>query len=180
MQTSVAQDPVELAVGNWRRFGWGAVDSMAAATSITRVHQVMTARIDAALKPLGLNFSRFEVLALLSFTREGQLPMGKIGDRLQVNAASVTNTIGRLEADGLVERVAHPTDGRATLARILEPGREAAAAMQGAGGLVDARAVRNLITNGGKSLLARLLGGSLSGAVELVIAVGEFGYSGII
>ncbi|MCB0993337.1 MAG: MarR family transcriptional regulator [Acidimicrobiales bacterium] len=127
MQTSVAQDPVELAVGNWHRFGWGAVDSMAAATSITRVHQVMTARIDAALKPLGLNFSRFEVLALLSFTREGQLPMGKIGDRLQVNAASVTNTIGRLEADGLVERVAHPTDGRATLARILEPGREAAA-----------------------------------------------------
>lgn len=99
---------------------------MAAATSITRVHQVMTARIDAALKPLGLNFSRFEVLALLSFSREGQLPMGKIGDRLQVNAASVTNTIGRLESDGLVERVAHPTDGRATLARLLPAGREAA------------------------------------------------------
>ncbi|MCP3936558.1 MAG: MarR family transcriptional regulator [Actinomycetia bacterium] len=126
MSRSVAHDPVAMAVGNWRRSEWNAVDAMAAATSITRVHQVMTARIDAALKPLGLNFSRFEVLALLSFSREGQLPMGKIGDRLQVNAASVTNTIGRLEADGLVERVAHPTDGRATLARIRSAGRRAA------------------------------------------------------
>ena len=108
--------------------GWGAVDAMRAATSITRAHQILHARIDEALRPLDLNFSRFEVLALLSFTREGQLPMGKIGDRLQVHAASVTNTIRRLEASGFVERVTHPDDGRAILARLLPAGRSAAEA----------------------------------------------------
>ena len=87
-----------------------------AATSITRAHQILSGRIDAALAPVGLNFSRFEVLALLSFTKEGELPLGKVGDRLQVHPASVTNTVNRLEADGLVARKPHPTDRRTTLA----------------------------------------------------------------
>ena len=116
-------DPIDEAATNWRAAGWGAVDAMTAATSITRAHQILSARIDAALAPLGLNFSRFEVLALLSFTREGELPLGKVGDRLQVHPASVTNTIDRLERDGLVRRVPHPTDGRTTLAEITDEGR---------------------------------------------------------
>lgn len=119
-------DPIEEAGRNWNERGWGAVDAMRAATSITRTHQIVQGRIDAALAPLGLNFSRFEVLALLSFTRSGELPMGKIGDRLQVHAASVTNTIQRLEVLGLVERVRHHDDGRTVLARLLAAGRAAA------------------------------------------------------
>ena len=116
-------DPIEEAGANWRRRDWGSVDAMMATTSITRAHQILLGRIDDALAPLGLNFSRFEVLALLSFTREGRLPMGKIGDRLQVHPASVTNTISRLEDDGLVAREPHPTDGRTTLARLTRRGR---------------------------------------------------------
>jgi DNA-binding MarR family transcriptional regulator len=119
-------DPIEEAGRNWARRGWGAIPSMRAATSITRAHQILGSRIDAALAPLGLNFSRFEVLALLSFTKEGQLPMGKIGDRLQVHAASVTNTVNRLEADGLVGRVPHPDDGRTVLAVLTAQGRRLA------------------------------------------------------
>ena len=42
-----------------------------------------------------------------------------------------------------------------------------------AGALVEACTVHNLITSAGKSLLARLLGGKLTGAVQLVIGVGE-------
>lgn len=121
-------DPIETAGENWRRAGWEAVPAMLAATSITRAHQILSGRIDAVLAPLDLNFSRFEVLALLGFTREGELPMGKIGDRLQVHAASVTNTVDRLERSGFVVRVAHPDDGRATLGRILPAGRAAATA----------------------------------------------------
>lgn len=132
---SLAFDPISEAGRNWRRRAWGAVEAMEAATSITRAHQILHARIDEALRPLDLNFSRFEVLALLGFTREGQLPMGKIGDRLQVHAASVTNTIQRLEGSGFVERVDHPDDGRTVLARILPPGRAAADA--GAAALAD-------------------------------------------
>jgi DNA-binding MarR family transcriptional regulator len=128
-------DPIEEAGRNWTARGWGADEAMQAATSITRVHQIVQGRIDAALAPLDLNFSRFEVLALLSFTREGQLPMGKIGDRLQVHAASVTNTIQRLEASGFVARSRDGHDGRTVLARILPPGR--AAAQAGADALAE-------------------------------------------
>ena len=40
-----------------------------------------------------------------------------------VHVTSVTHAIRRLEADGLVERLPHPTDGRTTLVRITELGR---------------------------------------------------------
>ena len=96
---------------------------MAATTSITRAHQIVLARINDALEPFGLTFSRFEALALLSFTRTGALPLGKIGERLQVHPTSVTNTIDRLESDALVARVPHPHDRRATLAEITPEGR---------------------------------------------------------
>lgn len=115
-------DPIEEAGRNWDAHRWAATDAMKAATALTRAHQIVQGRIDAALVPLDLNFSRFEVLALLSFTQAGELPMGKIGDRLQVHAASVTNTIQRLEASGFVKRVAHPDDGRTVLARLLPAG----------------------------------------------------------
>ena len=48
---------------------------------------------------------------------------GKVGDRLQVHPASVTNTVNRLEADGLVARKPHPTDRRTTLAVLTRDGR---------------------------------------------------------
>ena len=116
-------DPIAEARRNWEARGWDAVDAMTAATSITRAHQILLKRIDTALEPFGLVFSRFEALALLSFTRTGALPLARIGERLQVHPTSVTNTIDRLEADGLVARVPHPTDRRATLAEITPAGR---------------------------------------------------------
>ncbi|MEZ5246782.1 MAG: MarR family transcriptional regulator [Acidimicrobiales bacterium] len=119
-------DPIAEAGRNWAARDWRSTEAMLAATSITRAHQILHGRIDAALAPIDLNFSRFEVLALLSFTRAGELPMGKIGDRLQVHAASVTNTIQRLESLGFVQRVRHSDDGRTVLARLLPAGRTAA------------------------------------------------------
>jgi DNA-binding MarR family transcriptional regulator len=65
---------------------------------------------------------------LLSFTRAGALPLGKIGERLQVHRTSVTNIVDKLEADGFVRRVPHAADRRATLAEITEAGRAVAGA----------------------------------------------------
>lgn len=121
---TLAFDPVAEARRNWERHGWSSVDAMAAATSITRAHQILLARIDETLRPYGLTFSRFEALALLHFSGRGCLPMGKVGERLQVHAASVTNTIDRLERDGHVVRRRHPDDGRTVLACITDVGRE--------------------------------------------------------
>ena len=120
-------DPIEEARRQWVDHGWDeAADGMAALTSIIRVEQILMSRIDAQLKPLGLTFARYELLVLLDFSRNGSLPLGKIGARLQVHPASVTNAVDRLEADGLVERVAHPGDGRTTLATITPSGRRTA------------------------------------------------------
>ncbi len=115
-------DPVAEARRNWVAHAWGSPDAMTAATSITRAHQILLRRIDEALAPLGLTFSRFEALALLHFSRRGSMPLGKVGERLQVHPASVTNTVDRLERDGLVERRPHPHDGRTRLASITEAG----------------------------------------------------------
>jgi len=100
---------------------------MAVVTSIMRLQQIFLARADAVLRPFGLTFARYEVLMLLSFARQGSLPLGKIGERLQVNAASVTNAVDRLEAGGLVTRRSNPDDGRGTLACLTEEGRRTAA-----------------------------------------------------
>ncbi len=117
-------DPIALARDNWADQGWAeAADGMAAVTSIMRAQQIYLTRVDAVLRPLQLTFARYELLTLLSFTRSGSLPLGKVGARLQVHPASVTNAVDRLERDGLVVRQPHPTDGRMTLARITPKGR---------------------------------------------------------
>jgi DNA-binding MarR family transcriptional regulator len=96
---------------------------MAVVTSVMRTQQILLARVDEVLAPFGLTFARFELLRLLGFSREGALPLGKAGARLQVHQTSITNAVDRLEAQGLVRRVRHPTDGRAVLAEITAEGR---------------------------------------------------------
>ncbi len=117
-------DPIDEARRNWASNGFGAIDAMSAATSLTRAHQIVLGRVNDALAPHGLTFSRYEAIALLAFSRKGELPLGKMGVRLQVHPASITNTVDRLEADGLVERTPHATDRRTVLARITEAGRQ--------------------------------------------------------
>ena len=123
--TPLPSDPIAEARRHWQEHGWtDAADGMAAITAIVRTQQILLARIEGALKHHDLSFARFELLALLSFTRNGALPMAKASARLQVHPTSVTNAVDRLEAAGLVRRVAHPTDGRATLVEITDDGLE--------------------------------------------------------
>jgi DNA-binding MarR family transcriptional regulator len=120
-------DPIEEARRQWAAHGWDdAADGMAAVTSVMRAEQVFLARVDEALRPFKLTFARYEALMLLSFSRQGALPLSKVGQRLQVHPTSVTNTIDRLEAQGFVRRVPHPTDRRTTLAEITDSGRAVA------------------------------------------------------
>ncbi len=96
---------------------------MHAVTSLMRVQQLVLARLDALLKPHGLTFARYEALVLLTFSSRGSLPLGKMGERLQVHPTSITSTIQRLGAGGFVVRRPHPQDGRAVLAEITASGR---------------------------------------------------------
>ncbi|ASR04701.1 MarR family transcriptional regulator [Gordonia rubripertincta] len=117
-------DPIAEARDNWTEAGWGDVaNGMVAVTSVMRAHQILLARVEATLRPFDLSFSRFELLRLLAFSRQGALPITKASDRLQVHVTSVTHAIRRLEEGGLVRRVPHPTDGRTTLVEITDLGR---------------------------------------------------------
>lgn len=116
-------DPIDEAARQWEKH-WDGVPQMHAVTSLMRAHQVVLNQLDALLRPHGLTFARYEALVLLTFSSRGSLPMGKIGERLQVHPTSATSIVDRLETAGLVERRRHPDDGRAVLAEITDTGRE--------------------------------------------------------
>ena len=119
-------DPIQEAARLWDQ-RWDETPRMRAVTSLMRVHQLVLTELDELLRPLGLTFARYEVLVLLSFSRRGALPLGKIGERLQVHATSVTPLVeaaGERRADP-----AHPPPrGRSSGAGLHHPARSADAA----------------------------------------------------
>jgi DNA-binding MarR family transcriptional regulator len=120
-------DPIAEAMRHWRDHGWDdAARGMGVVTSVIRVEQVLAGRAEDEVRPFGLTFARYEVLMLLLFSSRGELPLGKIGQRLQVAPASVTNAVSRLEDDRLVRRRVNPDDGRGVLAAITSSGRDLA------------------------------------------------------
>jgi len=121
-------DLVTEARRQWRAHGWAGPDrGMAAAVSLMRAQQIVLGLLEQAVRPFGLSYARYEVLTLLSFTRAGELPLSKIGQRLQVHPASVTGVVDKLEQQGLVVRTPHPQDRRAVLARLTDEGRRVVA-----------------------------------------------------
>ena len=65
---------------------------------------------------------------LLHFSRNGSLPLGKMGERLQVHRTSITSIVDGLEKLGLAERSPHEHDRRTTLATLTPHGRAVAIA----------------------------------------------------
>jgi DNA-binding MarR family transcriptional regulator len=120
-------DPIDRAGEIWAET-WGPASAMRVATSVMRVQQILLALYDEVLRPHGLTFARYEALVLLRFSSSGALPLKVIGSRLMVHPTSVTNTIVRLAAAGLVERRPNPRDGRGVLAAITDEGRRVAEA----------------------------------------------------
>ena len=120
-------DPIAEAHRQWSARWPEHADRMAAVTSVMRVQQLLLSRVEDVLKPHGLTFAAYEALRLLAFTRRGSLPMGKMGERLMVHPASVTNAIRKLEMRGLVERLLSPDDRRIVLATITDEGRRVVA-----------------------------------------------------
>ena len=116
-------DPIDEAARQWAK-RWDRVPAMHAVTSLMRVQQLVIGRLDAILKPHGLTFARYEALVLLVFSSRGSLPLGKMGERLQVHPTSVTSIVRRLSEDGLIVRRPHPEDGRGVLAEITPRGRD--------------------------------------------------------
>lgn len=79
----------------------------ALASDIARLY---AAGLQQALAPLGLAPAQF--LALTELWEQDGLTQRELAKRLAVEQATMANTLARMQRDGLVDRRAHPDDGR--------------------------------------------------------------------
>lgn len=117
-------DPVGEAIRQWKAHGFKSQVHVEAVANINRMSQLLHRSIEEQLRPVSLNFPQYEALVLLFFSREGSLPLGKMGRRLTVHPTTVTNTIDQLERKKLVKREPNPKDRRQVIATITELGRQ--------------------------------------------------------
>jgi DNA-binding MarR family transcriptional regulator len=82
----------------------------------TRLARRLRQEADAGLTP-----SQLSALAVID--HRGPLTLGSLAEIEQVAPPSVTKVVAKLEAEGLVERTADPTDRRFVLVAITDAGR---------------------------------------------------------
>jgi DNA-binding MarR family transcriptional regulator len=120
-------DVVEASRRVWlERWDPEAASGMAVYTSVLRTSQLLNDQVDTVLRRHDLTFARHQVLAWLAMDPESSLTLSWISKTLRIPPATVTNIIDRLEDEGLVRRVAHPSDARTTLAVITPRGEKVA------------------------------------------------------
>jgi MarR family transcriptional regulator, transcriptional regulator for hemolysin len=83
------------------------------------------ARLEEALKLVGLSAAKYKVLSQIAKSRE-PVPLRLLAEEQQCVASNVTTLVDRLEADGLVRRVDDPADRRSKRAELTELGKEKA------------------------------------------------------
>ena len=81
------------------------------------------ARLEEALKSVGLSAPKYKVLSQLAKSKE-PVPLRLLAEEQQCVASNVTTLVDRLETDGLVRRVDDPADRRSKRAELTELGRE--------------------------------------------------------
>ena len=85
------------------------------------------ARLEEALKSVGLSAAKYKVLSQLAKSKE-PVPLRLLAEEQQCVASNVTTLVDRLESDGLVRRVDDPADRRSKRAELTELGKEKAQA----------------------------------------------------
>jgi DNA-binding MarR family transcriptional regulator len=95
-----------------------AVDTTRLASELRMVLGHLVRRLRAERR-----FSLSQAAVLGRLDREGTQSIGDLAVAERVRPQSMTQTIADLEADGLIERHADPSDGRRTLVELTEQGR---------------------------------------------------------
>jgi len=88
---------------------------------INHLARIFAQALAREIKPLRLAPGQFMVL--LELWREDGLTQRDLVERLDVEQATLANTLARMERDGLIKRTAHPSDGRAQSIRMTERAR---------------------------------------------------------
>ncbi len=79
-------------------------------------------RLDAELRPFGLDLGEYEILVHLSESDGHSLRMSDLAERVRQSRSRLTHTISRMEAKNLVHRTACPSDRRGVIARMTDHG----------------------------------------------------------
>lgn len=102
-----------------------AAEAIEAWVALSRAHDLLAGRLDTALRnEIGMSLAEHDVLVEL-LVAGGMLQMGDVARTLVISKSGVTRLVGKLEDDGLMERVTFPQDRRATFARLTAKGRAA-------------------------------------------------------
>lgn len=88
---------------------------------INHLARLFAQALGARIKPLGLSPGQFPVL--LELWREDGLTQRELVGRLDVEQATIANTLARMERDGLISRRPDPKDGRAQSIRLTAKAR---------------------------------------------------------
>ena len=115
-------DPVEWAGYFWGQNGFPDGERFLAMASILRTHQLITGRMERTLKPFGLATNAYLLLLTIQLSDSGARLLSHLAARIMVHPTTITLLADRLERDGLLRREPHPTDRRATFAKITPAG----------------------------------------------------------
>lgn len=91
---------------------------------LLRGHAAATRLLSVELQEHGLTINDYEALLLLAQAEDGRLKRVDLARRLVLTPSGVTRLLEGLEAAGLVERAACPSDLRVVYAQLTEAGRE--------------------------------------------------------
>ena len=88
--------------------------------ALYRASRAMIRGYTPLLEPLGLTYAQY--LVLLALWQEDSLPVGRLGERLSLDSATLTPLLKRLEAHGSVERQRDPDDERVVRVQLTDKG----------------------------------------------------------
>lgn len=95
---------------------------------LVRVVHRYSQDLDAALKRIGMDVPRWRVLMTLTECEPASI--SQLAEHGVIKLSTMTKTVQRLEADGLVETSARATDGRVTEVKLTARGRESLASVR--------------------------------------------------
>ena len=88
-----------------------------------KAHAAVTRRLEAELEAeRGLSLADYDALVQLSVAEGRRLRMSELAERVVLSRSGVSRLVDRLEADGLVQRVACPSDARGLWAQLTPAG----------------------------------------------------------
>ena len=87
---------------------------------ITDVARLLRSEFDRRTSSAGMGLTPGEARMLVAAAREGAVRQTVLAERMGVEAMTLSTYLDRLEARGLVERVADPVDRRAKLVHVTE------------------------------------------------------------